>query len=158
MKTPLSCVCIIAVSALAVVVPATLCAQEADRALGPAAQDSVLLQQERAQWVAFKAHDTTTFARLMGGGLVDIDLSGIRRTAPASVAQYVLGCQVASYGLNDLHVIHFAVTAVVTYKVTIDASCWGQKAPSPLNVMTVYEQRGNEWRPIAHSETAAAYR
>ena len=119
-------------------------------------QDSILAQRERAQWDALKARDTTAFARLMGGDIVDIDLSGIKRTSPASTARYVLGCQTASYSLSDLRVVHVGSTAIVTYKTTIDATCWGQKAPSPVYVLTVYEQRGKTWLPVAHSETPAA--
>jgi ketosteroid isomerase-like protein len=122
-----------------------------------AAEDSLLTQRERAQWEALKGRDTTTFARLMGGGLVDIDLSGIKQTSPASTARYVQGCQTTSYGLSDLRIVHFGGTAIVTYKATVDATCWGQKAPSPLYVMTVYNQRGDTWLPVAHSETPAAH-
>ena len=141
--------------------PAILCAQQTDRPptvyAARAAQDSLLTQRERAQWEALKGRDTTTFARLMGGGLVDIDLSGIKQTSPASTARYVLGCQTTSYGLSDLRIAHFDNTAIVTYKATVDATCWGQKAPSPLYVMTVYNQRGDTWLPVAHSETPAAH-
>lgn len=122
------------------------------------AQDSLLIQSERAQWDALKARDTTAFAHLMGGDVIDVDVSGVKRTSPASTARYVLGCQTASYGLNDIRVAHSGGTAIVTYTATVDAQCWGQKAPSPLYVMTVYTQRGDAWLPIAHSETPAARR
>lgn len=152
---------LIAASALGLIMPAILCAQQTDRPptvyAARAAQDSLLTQRERAQWEALKGRDTTTFARLMGGGLVDIDLSGIKQTSPASTARYVLGCQTTSYGLSDLRIAHFDNTAIVTYKATVDATCWGQKAPSPLYVMTVYNQRGDTWLPVAHSETPAAH-
>jgi ketosteroid isomerase-like protein len=120
-----------------------------------AAEDSLLSRRERAQWDAFKTRDTTTFARLMGTNVVDVDLTGIRQSSRASTAQYVLGCQVTSYSLSDLRVSNRGVTATVTYKATIDATCWGQKAPSPLYVMTVYERHGDTWLPVAHSETPA---
>jgi hypothetical protein len=123
-----------------------------------AAPDSLLLQRERAQWDALKTQDTTAFARLMGGDLVDVDVSGIKRTSPASVSRYVAGCRTASYALSDVRVGHYAATAVVTYKATVEATCWGQKAPSPVYVMTVYERRDNAWLPVAHSETPAARR
>jgi ketosteroid isomerase-like protein len=160
MKTRFSRYCRIAASAVGLVLPGVLCAQRTDRApamdVARVGQDSVLAQRERAQWDALKARDTTAFARLMGGDVVDIDLSGIKRTSPASTARYVLGCQTASYGLSDLRIVHAGGAAIVTYKATIDANCWGQKAPSPLYVMTVYEQRGDTWLPVAHSETPAA--
>jgi len=120
-------------------------------------QDSALVQTERAQWEALKRSDTTAFARLMGDQVVDIDVSGIKRTSRASTARYVLGCRTASYGLSDVRIVHSGETAVVTYSAAVDAQCWGQKAPSPLYVMTVYNERSGAWMPVAHSETPAAH-
>jgi ketosteroid isomerase-like protein len=122
-----------------------------------ATDDSLLINRERAQWEALKRKDTTAFARLMGGDLVDVDLSGIKRTSPATTSRYVMGCETTSYALADVRVARYAATAVVTYTVMLEQTCWGQKAPSPLFVMTVYERRGGEWEPVAHSETAAAH-
>jgi hypothetical protein len=119
--------------------------------------DSLLVQRERAQWDALKTRDTTAFAHLMGGDVVDIDVSGVKRTSPATTARYVQGCQTTSVALSEVRVARYATSAVVAYKATIEATCWGQKAPSPLYVMTVYEQRGSAWLPIAHSETPAAH-
>jgi hypothetical protein len=148
-------------SALSLFMPAIARAQQTDRPptvdTARAAQDLFLTKRERAQWEALKGRDTTAFASLMGGGVVDVDLSGIKQTSPASTARYVQGCQTTSYGLSDLRIVHVGGTAVVTYKATVDATCWGQKAPSPLYVMTVYDQRGDSWLPIAHSETPAAH-
>ena len=120
------------------------------------ADDSLLVGRERAQWDALKRKDTTAFARLMGGDLVDVDLSGIKRTSPAATSRYVLGCETSNFTLADVHVARYSATAVVAYKVMLEQTCWGQKAPSPIFVMTVYERRGDEWAPVAHSETAAA--
>ena len=140
-------------------ISARLGAQQGGRPANPdasVAQDSLLVQRERAQWEALKAQDTTAFGRLMGGDLVDVDVSGIKHTTPASTARYVLGCKTTSYALSDLRVAHYGATAVVSYKATVESTCWGQKAPSPLYVMTVYEHRGDSWSPVAHSETPAA--
>lgn len=121
------------------------------------AADSSLIGRERSQWEALKQQDTTAFGRLMGGGVVDVDLSGAKRTSPSSVARYVTSCPTAGYELADFRVAHFSATSVVTYKATVDQTCWGQKAPSPLYVMTVYEQQQGAWVPVAHSETPAAH-
>jgi hypothetical protein len=118
--------------------------------------DSVLVARERSQWEALKQQDTTAFARAMGGGLVDVDVSGIKRTTPASTARYVTGCHTVSYALTEWSVAHYTATMVVSYRATIDQTCWGQKAPSPLLVVTVYERRAAGWEPVAHSETPAA--
>lgn len=119
--------------------------------------DSLLVGRERAQWEALKVRDTTAFARLLGPSLIDVDVTGVKRPTAATAARYVLGCQTASYGLSDIRVVHNGSTAVVTSKVTVDQTCWGQRAPSPLYVMTVYTRHPDGWEMIAHSETPAAH-
>jgi hypothetical protein len=125
---------------------------------GPEHDDSLLVRRERAQWTALEAQDTSTFARLMGGGVVDVDLSGIRRTTPASVAQFVTNCQTSGIALSGIHVVQGATTAVVTYRAALTQTCWGQRAPSSLFVMTVYERGADNWIPVAHAETPAQSR
>lgn len=115
--------------------------------------DSALVARERSQWEALERQDTTAFRAMLGDGIVDVDLSGAKRTSPSSVTRYVTGCKTASAALADFRVAHFSATSVVTYTATVDQTCWGQKAPSPLYVMSVYEQRGGAWVPVAHSET-----
>ena len=122
-----------------------------------ALDDSLLVSKERAMWEALKSRDTVAFASLMGGGVVDIDASGTRRTSPATTARFVTGCQTPSYAMSDVHVVHDGTLAIVTSKIVLDQTCWGQRAPSPLYVMTVYSRRASTWSPVAHSETPAAH-
>jgi hypothetical protein len=122
-----------------------------------APDDSLLVAKERAMWDALKTRDTVAFARLMGGGVVDIDASGARRTSPATTARFVTGCQTPSYTMSDVDILHDGNVAIVTSKVFVEQTCWGQKAPSPLNVMTVYVRRASDWSAVAHSETPAGH-
>ena len=119
-------------------------------------EDSSLVARERAMWKALQERDTLTFQRTMGS-LVDVDAVGIRRTNSASVARYVTQCKVVGHSLSDFQIARDSLTAVVTYKATVDETCWGQKGPSPLHVMTVYERASTGWIPVAHSETPAAH-
>jgi len=108
-------------------------------------------------WEALRGQDTAAFARLMGDAVVDVDVSGIKQTSPQSVARYVTGCKTDSYSLSGIRVTRTAATVTISYKAAVEQTCWGQKAPSPLLVMTVYESRGGAWVPVAHSETPAAH-
>ena len=126
-------------------------------AVSVAAPDSLVIARERALWRALQAQDTVAFAQAMGSGVVDADVSGVRRTTAASTAQYVKQCRITTYTLSGFGVVQDSRTAVVTYKADVDETCWGQKAPSPLYVMSVYEKRATGWTPIAHSETPAAH-
>ena len=123
-----------------------------------AADDSLLVQRERSQWEALERVDTLAYASTIGPELVDVDVSGVRRPTRATAAQYVLGCRTTNFAMADARVVSSRATAVVTSKVTVDQTCWGQRAPSPLYVMTVYARTSHGWQPIAHSETPAAPR
>jgi hypothetical protein len=146
------------VLALLVCVPLAASAQNArgDSPTGNAV-DSLVVAHERAQWDALKAGNAPEFGRLMDHDVVDVDASGIRRTSPGSTAAFVGGCKTASYALADVRVARHDATVIVTYRATVDQICFGQKAPSPLYIMTVYERRAGEWVPIAHSETPVAH-
>jgi len=120
-------------------------------------EDSVFVVREEAMWTALQQHDTAGFARAAGIGGIDVDVSGARRVSSASTTQYVEHCQVASSALRDFRVVRDAVAVVVTYTVTVDETCWGQKTPSPLYVLSVYERDHSGWRLLAHSETPAAH-
>jgi hypothetical protein len=134
-------------------------ASVAAQATAPSAgvPDSLIVARERALWRALQAQDAIAFAQAMGSGVVDADVSGVRRVTAASTAQYVKQCRVTTHTLSGFRVIQDSVTAVVTYKAEVDETCWGQKAPSPLYVLSVYEKRATGWTPVAHSETPAAH-
>src|SRR6266567_1271037 len=129
MNMPWIRTCLMAATVLGGSTPAVLLAQRTgENTTGDterAGEDSLLVQKERSYWEALRARDTTAFARLMGDGVVDVDVSGTRRTSPASTARYVLGCQTTSYGLTDFRIVHVGDAAIVTYRATIAATCWG---------------------------------
>lgn len=117
--------------------------------------DSTFATRERAQWSALQRRDTSTFAR-WAAGAVDVDVSGARNVDRASAAQYVARCELSTFALDGFHVTRDSVSTVVTYNATVDETCWGQKAPRSLHVMSVYERGAGDWHLIAHSETPAA--
>jgi hypothetical protein len=45
---------------------------------------------------------------------------------------------------------------VLTYTSAGDQTCGGQKAPSPVYSMSVWQMRGGHWVGVAHSEVPAA--
>ena len=120
-------------------------------------EDSSFVVREEAMWTALQQHDTAGFARAAGISAIDVDVSGTRRVSAASTTQYVERCQVASSALQNFRVVRDSVAVVVTYTATVDETCWGQKAPSPLYVLSVYERDHGGWRLLAHSETPAAH-
>ena len=118
---------------------------------------AILLQRERFYWEALKNADSIAVARAMPVGTVDVDASGVRRASAASIGRFVAGCRTRSFAISDPHVVISTATAVVSYRVAADQTCWGQEAPSPLYVLTVYERRTDDWFVVAHSETPARF-
>ena len=116
---------------------ATLPRSASAQASAPSSVDTLLVRRERATWKALHEQDTVAFAQGMGEGVVDADVSGVRRTTAASTAQFVKQCRVTMYALSGFRVFQDSLTAVVTYKADLEETCWGQKAPSPLYVMSV---------------------
>ncbi len=120
------------------------------------ASDSAIAARDLRWWAALRANSADSALQALGAGVVDADLSGIWRATRQSIAAFVSGCRTAGADVSRLRVTHFTSTAVVSYRVAVDQTCWNQKAPSPLSVITVYERSGDEWVPVAHSETPAA--
>jgi hypothetical protein len=132
------------------------CAQSPGEASGTFASiDAALVARERAYWDALQRQDASG---VWPAGLIDVDISGIHRTTAASISQFVMACKTASVALTGFSVAHYSMTAVVTYKATVDQTCYGQKAPDRISVMTVYENANASWVPVAHSEVTLVVR
>lgn len=91
--------------------------------------DSTLIAEERVMCKALQERDALAFQRAMRS-VIDVDVSGIRRTTPASLTQYVTQFTLGSHSQIDFHVTHDALVAVLTCKAVVNQTCWGQKAPS----------------------------
>jgi len=115
-----------------------------------ASADAALIARERTYWDALQRQDAKN---VWPAGLVDVDVSGIHRTTPGSLNQYVMACKTASYALTGFAVAHYATTAVLTYNATVDQTCYGQRAPEHIHVLTVYESANASWTAVAHAET-----
>lgn len=62
-------------------------------------------------------------------------------------------CEIKNYSMSDEHVTNVSPqVAVITMKVTADATCDGKKVPSPVTSVSVYVREGNEWKGAYHTE------
>lgn len=143
--------------ALSILVSAAGQIQAQTPAVGATAADSATFMGREVQyWSALKARDTTAIARLIDAGAVDVDVSGMRRVSPASIGRFMAGCQTQAFSISNARVVETQVTATFAYKADVEQTCWGQRAPSPIYIMIVYERRGSGWAEVARSETPAA--
>ncbi len=141
---------------LAMAVP--LLAQKAAKKAMTGDQKAMLLNMEKGLWAAFKDNNTKPFEEVMTANA--IDLSGPVPTHRADFMKMLNSkqCTVNSYAIDDgsAQVVEAARdAAVLYYKVTEDASCGGQKAPSPVWASTVWVKQAGKWKAAFHQESPA---
>ena len=131
-------------------------------AAGPAAaQDATpyapIVAQERAVLDAFIKSDTTAFNRALGSDFVYVDVRGPVRWELAKTTAMIKDCKTTQLSIDNPQTTRVGNDLVVlTYMSSGDQMCGGQKAPSPVHSMSVWQMRGGRWVAVAHSETPAA--
>lgn len=111
---------------------------------------------EQAGWDALKAGDIAAFNKAVNGTFTYIDPNGIVAWTP-KMSEGIKDCTLTHFTSEDVHTQQPAAGIVVlSYKATLDQTCKGTKAPSPIYVLSVWQRSGPSWRMIAHSETTAA--
>jgi len=129
---------------------------------GPAAaQDATpfapVVAQERAVLDAFIKNDTAAFNRALGSDFVYLDARGPVRWELAKSAAMIMDCKTTQLSIDNPQTTRVGNDLVVlTYTSAGDQMCGGQKAPSPVYAMSVWQMRGGRWVGVAHSETPAA--
>jgi hypothetical protein len=131
-------------------------------AAGPAAaQDATpyapIVAQERAVLDAVVKNDTAAFNRALGSDFVYVDVRGPVRWELAKTTAMLMDCKTTSLSIDNPQTTRVGKDLVVlTYMSAGDQMCGGQKAPSPVYSMSVWQMRGGRWVVVAHSETPAA--
>jgi Domain of unknown function (DUF4440) len=131
-------------------------------AAGPAAaQDATpfapVVAQERATLDAVVKSDTAAFNRALGSDFVYVDVRGPVRWELAKASAMIMNCKTSQLSIDNPQTTRVGSDLVVlTYTSSGDQTCGGQKAPSPVYSMSVWQMRGGRWVGVAHSETPAA--
>ena len=126
-----------------------------------AAQDATpfapVVAQERAVLDAVVKNDTAAFNRSLGGDFVYVDVRGPVRWELAKTTAMLMDCKTTSLSMDNPQTTRVGKDLVVlTYTSAGDQTCGGQKAPSPVYSMSVWQMRGGHWVGVAHSEVPAA--
>jgi hypothetical protein len=123
---------------------------------GGAKPDSEIVALERRAWEAIKRKDTTAFFAVAGPDFLYVQPSGVSRVTRAGSADALSGCETRSYGMDSVAVTAAAEgAAVLTYRLTLDQTCGGRLAPTPVYVMEVWARRSGQWVVVSRSETTA---
>ena len=126
-----------------------------------AAQDATpfapVVAQERAVLDAFIKNDTAAFNRALGSDFVYVDVRGPVRWQLAKTTAMIMDCKTTELSIDNPQTTRVGNDLVVlTYSSSGDQMCGGQKAPSPVYSMSVWQMRGGHWVGVAHSEVPAA--
>ena len=124
-----------------------------------AAQDATpyapVVAQERAVLDAFIKNDTAAFSRALGSDFVYVDVRGPVRWVRAN-SGVIMDCKTTQLSMDNPQTSRVGNDLVVlTYTSSGDETCGGQKTPSPVHSMSVWQMRGGRWVAVAHSETPA---
>ena len=122
-----------------------------------AAVSNSVVAQEQLIYDAIARKDTVAFNKAVGRDFVYVDENGAMRWSLAKTSTIFAEC-----GLGTGWTIDHPMTTevgsdlvVLTYSASANATCKGQRVPSPVNAMSVWQRRGGRWVAVAHSETAA---
>ena len=63
-------------------------------------------------------------------------------------------CETASYAMDSVAVTPAGATsAVLTYRLTIDQTCGGERVPSPIYVTEVWTRPNGKWVVLTRTDT-----
>ena len=122
-----------------------------------AAVGNAIVAQEQAVYDAIARSDTIGFNKAVGRDFVYVDQRGAMQWSLAKTSTIFAEC-----GLGTGWTLEHPTTTevgsdlvVLTYTASANATCNGQRIPSPTNNMSVWQRRGGRWVAVAHSETPA---
>jgi hypothetical protein len=134
---------------------ASLGTRGAEAQQNPGGRDSAIVAVERRGWEAVKRKDTRALFELTAGGsFVYAEPSGLRRLSFATAPDMFATCETRSYSMDSVTVTPVGATgAVLMYRLTLDQTCGGQKVPTGMYSVAVYERRNDRWGFVARSDT-----
>ena len=118
--------------------------------------DTTVIAAERAIWELLKRQQWDAFDDAIAGETF-VESGGISIAKRGTSATALKGLVTKSYALEDATVRMVTPdVAIVTYKLSVDQTFNGQRTPSPLYSMSVWQRKAGKWAPVAHAETPAA--
>lgn len=122
-----------------------------------AAPYAPVLAKVRAVLDAVGKPDTAAFNRALGSDFVFVNTGGAILWERAKASSGILQCSPGQWTIENPATTRVGNDLVVlTYTSSGDVTCGGQKLPSPIYSMSVWQMRGGKWVAVAHSETPAA--
>src|SRR5436189_4366882 len=119
-----------------------------------ASKETAITDLEKSAWEAYKNKQADAFKKLLSKDFCGVYAEGIK-TVDAEVAD-MAKTDLREYSFADMKVVFpSADIAVITYKVTQQATSAGQDVSGAYNSAGVWMKRGGKWLGVFHTETKA---
>ncbi len=113
-----------------------------------------LVTLEKSAYEAWKTKDAKFWDTFLADNFAGYGATGRLDKAKALKEYSGADCDFKSYTLSDDQMTPLGPdAAVITYKVTVDGTCGGQKIPSPSWAAGAYVRSGDKWKGAFHAET-----
>ena len=121
-------------------------------AVANAAPDKeTIIAKEKAAWQAFKDKKADDFKKIISADLMAVYDSGIKNLAQEIDTMGKMN--MTSFNLSDINVTFpDPETALITYKVKVDATMEGKDISGSYNAGSVWRIKKGEWQGIFHTD------
>ena len=121
-------------------------------AVANAAPDKeAIIAKEKAAWQAFKDKKADDFKKIISADLMAVYDSGIKNLAQEIDTMGKMN--MTSFNLSDINVTFpEPETALITYKVKVDATMEGKDISGSYNAGSVWRIKKGEWQGIFHTD------
>jgi ketosteroid isomerase-like protein len=116
------------------------------------------MARERAIFAAIEKKDYPAFNEALGADFTYVEPNaGVMKWERTKSAEMLKACTNGKLALTDMKERPVGNDVmVVTYTVTGNQTCNGQKMPSVVFALSVWQKLGGRWIAVAHSETPKA--
>ena len=130
-------------------------ANTAEKTVPAAPTKDALVTLEKSAYEAWKSKDAKFWDTFLSDKFVGYGSSGKLDKASARKEYTGADCEIKSYALSDEQMnVLSNNAALITYKITVDGACGGQKVPANSWAASVYVRDGGQWKGAFHAEAA----
>lgn len=114
----------------------------------------VLRAISEKQLSAWQRHDLAAYLAVREAGFMYV--GPLEIIEPGHPVDNIMRCEVVSFSLTKAQAISVdSNTAILIAQQHQDATCFGMKQPTLVNITETYVRRGVEWKLLLHTEAPA---
>ena len=114
-----------------------------------------LIAQEKASWVAWKAHDSRFYETFLSDDHLEIHGMGVGGKTGVVTLVASGACNVESYTVDHWEFRRLtADSALLNYRAEQKTTCAGVTVPSPVRATSVFARRDGRWVNVLYQHSA----